>query len=135
MREHIFVRMARPDEAKQFLDWEMQNPSNGFDAEVVRFPSTFTLCAYDRTGPLAYMPIQSPYMLESMAIRPGLNTKTVAATMKEFTQAVVTQAHAQGRGEIYFLGTDDATDKLAANQVYERLPYTVYRLKLKDLER
>jgi hypothetical protein len=117
------------------LDWETHSPGNEFDPEVPKFLSTKTVAAYDKTGVLAYMPIQSPLMLESMGIRPGLDTKTVAATMKEFTQWAVTQAHAQGAGEIYFLGSEENTDKLAANQVFERLPYVVYRLKLKDLER
>ena len=130
----MFVRLARPDEAKQFIEWATANPNNEFDPEVMRFPTTFTLAAYDKTGVLAYMPVQSPYMLESVASRPGLDKRLVASALKEFTQAVVTQAHAKGVGEIYFLGTDKDTDEFATNQVYERLPYTVYRLKLKDLE-
>jgi len=134
MRHHIFCRLIRPEEAKQFIDWAVQNPNNDFDAEVPKFPSTRTVAAYDKTGVLAYMPIQSPLMLESMATRPGLDKLTTAAAMKEFTQWAVTQAHAQGAGEIYFLGSDADTDKFATNQVYERLPYTVFRLKLKDTE-
>lgn len=134
MRRHIFVRPVRSEDAAEFVEWSLNNPKNGFDPEVVKFPSTVVLCAYDQSGTLAYMPIQSPLFLESMAIRPGLDTRTVALTMKEFTQAAVTQAHSQGKGEIYFLGTEQNTDELATNQVFERLPYSVYRVKLKDLE-
>jgi len=50
------------------------------------------------------------------------------------TQQFVTQAHSRGAGEIYFLGTDEGTDQLATNQIFEKLPYSVYRLKVKDLE-
>jgi len=32
-----------------------------------------------------------------------------------------------------FLGTEDGTDAMAQNQIFERLPYAVYRLRLKDL--
>jgi hypothetical protein len=134
VRNHIFVRPARSEEAVQFLDWSKRNTASEFDPEVARYPSTVTFCAYDGDGPLAYMPIQQPLFMESLAPRPGADKSRIAAALKELTQAAVTQAHVQGKGEIYFLGTDESTDAMAANHVFEKLPYSVYRLKLKDLE-
>lgn len=135
MRRHIFVRPVRPEDTKDFIDWSLANRDrNGFDPEVVKFPSTFVLCAYDKSGPLCYMPVQSPFFMEGVAPRPGLDKKDIAACLKEFTQACVTQAHVKGAGEIYFLGTEEGTDALAANHVFEELPYRVYRLKVKETE-
>lgn len=139
MRRWIFVRPAKPEDAEQFLAWSLTNKEQGdFDPEVAKYPSTVVLCAYDQSGPLAYMPLQQPIMqpffLESLAARPGLTKGETAAVLKEFTQAAVTLAEIKGVGEIYFLGTEEGTDAMAANQMFEKLPYSVYRVRVKDLE-
>lgn len=81
------------------------------------------------------MPVQMPLFMEGIAVRPGLDKSDVAACLKEFTQACVTEAHTRGVGEIYFLGSEAGTDAMAQNHVFEELPYKVYRLKIKDTER
>ena len=72
-------------------------------------------------------------MLESLAPRPGATKEQVAVAMKELTQNAITQASLAGAGEVYFLGSNEGTDALATNQIFEKLPYSVFRLKLKDL--
>jgi hypothetical protein len=131
---HIFIRPVSPDDTKKFIDWSLENPNNGFDPEVAKYPSTFVLCAYDKNGPLAYMPVQRVFMMDAVATRPGASELRVAASLKEFTQALVTEANIKGVGEIYFLATDDGTNKMAENQLFEKLPYAVYRCKVKELE-
>lgn len=131
---HIFVRPAKAEDTQKFIDWSLENPNNGFDPEVAKFPTTITFAAYDKTGVLAYQPVQQVFMLEALATRPGEDKRKIAACMKEFTQAIVTQAHLKGMGEVYFLGTDAGTDAMAANHTFEELPYKIYRMKLKDLE-
>jgi hypothetical protein len=134
MRNHLYCRPARPEDAEQFQEWSRVNEKNAFDPEVAAYPSTITWVVYDRFGPLAYMPMQCPLMMESIAVRPGAFKSEIAAAMKEFTQQFVTQAHIRGAGEIYFLGSDDGTNEMAGNQVFEELPYKVYRLRIKDLQ-
>jgi hypothetical protein len=133
LSRHIFVRPATKEDADLFLEWSRSTPNNGWDSEVAKYPSTVTWCAYDRHGPLAFMPVQCPLMMDSLASRPGASKSEIAVALKELTQANVTLAHSKGAGEIYFLGTDDGTDAMAQNQIFEKLNYTVYRLKLKDL--
>ena len=130
----IFVRPATADDTKKFVDWSLENPNNGFDPEVAKLPTTLTLAAYDKTGVIAYQPAQQVFMLEALAPRPGEDKLRVAAAMKEFTQAIVTQCHLKGMGEVYFLGTEDGTNEMAANHTFEKLPYTIYRMKIRDLE-
>lgn len=138
MRRWIFIRPAKPEDAEQFLEWSLATKGNEFDPAAAKHASTITLCAYDQTGPLAYLPLQQPIMqpffLESLAARPGLTKAETAAVLKEFMQAAVTLAEIKGVGEIYFLGTEEGTDAMAANQMFEKLPYTVYRVRVKDLE-
>lgn len=133
MRNHLYVRPATVADADQFTEWSRATPDNAFDPEVAAYPSTITWCVYDRFGPLMFMPMQRPLMMESAAIRPGASKSEIAAAFKELTQQFVTQAHITGAGEIYFLGSEAGTDFLATNQLFEKLPYSVYRLKVKDL--
>jgi hypothetical protein len=152
LRKHIFVRPATEADALVFLDWAITNKDkNDFDPAAPLYPGSFTFCAYDEDGPLAFMPFQqplaidgvtekrpvreNPIYLEGLATRPGISRQDMARALKELLQMAVTMCHIQGRGEIYFLGTDEETDALAANHLFEKLPYPVYRLRMSDLEK
>ena len=130
----MFVRPVKPGDEKKFLDWSVENPDNGFDPEVAKSPSTFVLCAYDKTGAVAYQPVQQVFMMDSFAGRLGNTKLQTAAAMKELFQETVTQAHIKGVSEIYYLGTEAGTDAMATKHVFEELPYKVFRIKVKDLE-
>lgn len=134
MRRHLFVRPAVAEDTEQFLEWSLANTKSEFDPAVAAYPSTITWCVYDEYGPLAYMPMQCPLMMESLAARPGTSDIEKARAMKELTQQFVTQAHIRGAGEIYYLSSDADTDRFAANQIFEELPYKIYRVRIKDLE-
>lgn len=129
----IFVRPVQQNEGQLYFDWARENPVNEFDPDVALFPSSNTWCAYDKDGPLAFQTVQQPFMLESLAPRPGATKQQIALALKELTENVITQAHIKGVGEIYFLGSDADTDAMAKNQIFERLEFPVYRVKLKDL--
>ena len=130
---HIYVRPAEPQEAQLFFDWAAENTHGEFDPEVAKFKSSRTWCAYDKDGPLVFQTIQQPLMLESLAPRPGATKEQVAMAMKELTQNAITQAHLGGSGEIYYLGSDEDTDAFSTNQIFEELPFKIFRVKLKDL--
>lgn len=136
----IFVRPAQPEDAETFLKWAVANKGNEFDPEVVTYPDTFTLCAFDAVkGAIAYMPVQQPMlteplMLESLAVNPEATDKEIAYALKELVQACVTIGFMKGTGEIYFLGTNEVTNRFAErHKVFERLDWPVYRLRMKDL--
>jgi hypothetical protein len=132
-KRHVFVRPISPHESALFLGWALENPHGEFDAEVPRFPSSRTWCAYDKDGPLVFQTIQQPLMLESLAPRPGATKEQIAIATKELTQNAITQASLGGSGEIYYLSSDPDTDRLATNQIFTELPYKVFRVKLADL--
>lgn len=152
MRSHIYCRIARETEARVFFEWAMANGErNDFDPMVVTYENTITACAFDEDGPLAFLPLQQPLLvdaeskprpvaetpmfLEGMAFRPGISKLDTSRVMKELLQFAVSLGFLKGTGEIYFLGSDEGTDTLAANQIFKRLPHTVYRLRLSDLEK
>jgi hypothetical protein len=130
--KHVFVRPSEPKDASAFVQWSLNNPF--FDPAVMMYRKSTCHAAFNRDGVLAYMPIQRPLMIDSVAIRPGCSETEQAIALKELTQAAVTQAYIEGAGEIYFLGTNETTNEFAKKHAYEELPYRVYRIKLKDLE-
>ncbi len=133
MSRRIYVRPAQAHEGQLVFDWGKENPHGNFDPEVARFKSSVTWCAYDEDGPLVFQTVQRPLMLESLAPRPGATKQQISLAMKELTQNAITQAHVMDSGEIYYLGSNEGTDHLATNQIFETLPYSIYRVKLKDL--
>jgi hypothetical protein len=135
LRRHLYTRPATQQDLEKFIQWSAATPNNGFDPDVPAYPSTITWCAYDSEGPLAFMPVQAPLMLDSLATRPGATKLEIAAALKELTQNAVTQCHIRGAGELYFLGSDKGTNFMAENQIFEKTDFTVYRLKIKDLEK
>lgn len=137
MSKNIFVRPAKADEAKLFLEWARANEAkSAFDPTVPAYKSTFTLCAFDEHGPVLFMPVQQPFMLESLAVRPGATEHEIALAVREIFQECVTQGFVKGIGEIYFACSDGDTGEFAENQTaFEPLPWKFYRLKLADLEK
>lgn len=131
---HIFVRGSRPEEAKKFLDWSLNTPKNLFDYRVVLYPTTTTRAAFNKNGPVVFMPIQRPLMMESLAINPQADKVDVAMALKELTQDAVTTAFSEGRGEIYFLCHDDLTYKFALNHGFEEVPVKLFRMRIDALE-
>ena len=134
--KHVFVRPVKkdPQDIKQMFEFQKITEDNLYDAEVLNYPTTFVLCAYDKTGPLVYVPIQQPLFMESLGIKPGLSEVDTAVALKELTQALVHTAHVNGHGEIYFMCKEESTIEYAKRQCFEEVPWKVLRVKLSDLE-
>jgi len=131
---HLYVRPARQDEAQMYFTWGEENAGKSeFDPQVSLFSSSETWCAYDSEGPVVFQTLQRPFMLESLVPRPGATKFQIASAMKELTQNAITRAHVLGVGEIYYLGSDAETDALATNQIFEELPFKVFRVKVGEL--
>lgn len=138
MRKHVLVRPVNQGDIQKFTEWSAGTKNNLYDPFVATYPTTFTLCAYDDQGPLVYVPVQQPFMLESLAIRPGASPIEVAVALRELIHTVITQSYLKGVGEIYFLCEDASTEAFAQNQTAlkcEKVPYNLYRIKIRDLEK
>lgn len=133
MSNPIFVRPARPEDSADFLTWQT---SSNFDPAASLYPDSFTLVAFDAGGVLAFLPVQQPQIpmaLESIAFHPGLTDRQQASTMRELIQAAVTIGYMKGTGEILFFGDRPETNAFAEKHGFEKIPWPVYRLRLKDL--
>jgi hypothetical protein len=130
--KHIYVRTAEPRDSGPFAEWAGQNPA--LDIRALKYPGSFTLCAYDETGVLCFLPVQQPFYMEAMSFRPDLSESEKALAMKELTHALITFCHQKGAGEIYFMGSNEHTNEFAKRQAFTELPWKTYRVKLNDLE-
>ena len=52
---------------------------------------------------------------------------------ESLTHNAICQAHIMDAGEVYYLGSDEDTDKFSTNRIFEELPYKVFRVKIADL--
>ena len=81
----IFIRAMRPAEVDKFADWSQANQEkNAFDPGVMTTRSTMFTTAFDKEGPVAFMPIQQVYVLDSFAPKPGSSVGQNAAALNHF---------------------------------------------------
>lgn len=130
----VFVRPAKPEDWNIFQTWMIANPENGLDPDILKYNSTSIRCAFDAEGPIAFLPVQRPLHLESLAFRPGITEAQQAAVLRSFLQDVVTAAHVEQSGEIYFLASEPSVPQFAERYGFEEMPWKVYRLKIRKLE-
>jgi len=106
-RQPIFCTPRDSEDAPDFIKWSVANQGNAFDPEAGQYPDSFTLCAFDTKGPLAYLPVQQPMfiepmMLESLAVRPDSTNVEIASALKELIQACVTIGYMKEREKCIF---------------------------------
>lgn len=128
----VFVRFARQNDSNNFLNWCMPVP--GFDPEIAFQPGTVTLAAYNKKHVISYLPVQRPYVLETIGKNPEASDLEAASSVREYIQFLVSQSQTDGASEIMFLSTDEDIANIAENSIFEKLPYSVYRCKIRDLE-
>ena len=133
----IFVRPARPEDSILFAEWYKNSPS--FNPEVIQFPETYVLCAFDRGKILGFMPVQSlsyvsSQVLDSLVMNPEATNLEIAGAMRELVKHAITIGYMKNCDQIYFIGDHPETNSIA-ERIFEKVEFPVYRLKLKDLEK
>ena len=131
----VFVRPAKQNDRKQYCEWALATQNNGLDPTTLTYPSTVMKVAFNKDGPLVFLPLQKTVHMESLAVRPGASETEVAAALGALLQDAVSTAIQEGIGEIWFEGTEPTVPKLARKRGFEVVPYTVYRLRIADLEK
>lgn len=129
--KQLKLRFARPDESKQVVEWINAHPENDFDPDIVDYPTLQVFCSYSEEGVEAYIPTHNVKVLESTALKPGVEISTAAQALRDFTKAAELMASSQNIRELYFLCRDEALSAMAKNHGYELMPFQVLRMKLK----
>lgn len=131
----FFVRPVRPGDTEKFIKYSDETPDNLWEPDVITYPSTFTRCVFNSNGPILFAPIQKPLFIDSLAFSPDSSEIDRAVAMKELVQDTVSQAYIQGAGEVLFLCKEESTINFAKKHLFEELPYRLFRIRLKDLEK
>ncbi len=129
--KQLKLRFARPEESGQVVEWIRGNPENDFDPDILNYPTLQVFCAYSDEGVEAYIPSHNVKVLESTALKPGIEIGVAAQALRDFTKAAELMASTQNIRELYFLCRDDALIAMAKNHGYEEMPFKVLRMKLK----
>jgi hypothetical protein len=134
MMKTIFVQVAGPQELQQLMKWGAEGEDNFLDPSVVFYPSTMNLRATQGKDTVMYMPVQTAFVLESLAINPEARKHEITVALREMVISLRLIAQQRGIGEIYFLGTNDKTNEFAKAHGFEELPWRAYRMKTFDEE-
>lgn len=105
-----------------------------FDRDILRHKSTFILAAFNKSGALAFLPVQQPLMLENLIFRPGLSTGETAQAITRLAEHAIEETYARDAGEAYFLCRDQSTLTFAERHHFSPLPSALQVRRLNLLE-
>lgn len=127
----VLVKTAEESDLKQLGEWLQLNLArNGLDPQVLGYPSLAVLKACHNGTTLAYLPVHHVVMMESLAPNPSPPNGSLALAVRQLVTVVAYNAYQKGAREIYFIGSDEETNKFAEKHGFEKLEMPIYRLKL-----
>jgi len=112
------------DEAdkQQFIDWVWQmRHLNLFVPEVMSYPRTVVCKASAGDEALAYIPLQSVLMYDSIAPKPGLSPRQEAMSLWRIGEAVDKAAQDSKHREVYFFCKDDRVADICSDHGFEEI--------------
>ena len=131
MRKPIKVERMAAEDAPQMAEWmEKLAQRNNIDPDIFNYPCTVVLKA-SNGKPVMYMPFQTVFVLESLAINPEATNAENAIALKELLSIVEWEGRKAGHGELYFLCADEQTKAFAEHHGLEKVEgLTLYRRKI-----
>ena len=133
--DHVLVRRADQEEVEGLMLRFLETTPDGelFDRDVLQHASTFVLAAFNKSGALAFLPIQQPLMLENLILRPGLSRSEQTQAITRLTEHAIEETYARDAGEAYFLCREASTLKFA-ERLFSPLPENLQVRRLNLLE-
>jgi hypothetical protein len=136
----IYAGPVRASEVVQ-LDTQLRStPENLFDPDLLTYTSSLRfIAARENARPLVFMPIQTVYMLESLAVSPDASELEIAKSLGVLMQSVVYEAQTNKVNEVYFICRDANVIRFAEKHGYEavmkdpELKVTLFRIKVGKL--
>lgn len=130
MREQLKLKYAEPEQADEIGRWLLATKGNMFDPAILTYPSLRVLCSYNGSGPCAYLPMQTALMLESVALKPGLDSQLAAQAFRDLVKGATFVGSQLKINELYFLSTHDELKRMAENHGFEEIEWAAMRMKL-----
>lgn len=140
MSRHILVRRLDADENGNFglmIDWLRETLGfQQFDPDVLEYEGTETLAAAIRGEIVAFLPVQRPRMMESVAFKPGISEELKALAMTRLAEHAIEACLGKNAGEVYFLCQEPATKEFAERHHFSPvLGMELMRFNAKEWER
>jgi len=131
MKQNIKVEPMALADAPEMADWMAKLAHrNNLDADVLGYRATTVMKASNGKA-LVYVPVQTVYMWESLALNPEASPLEIASALRALFTVVEYEGRKAGHGEQYFLCADEETCKFAEHQGLEKIEgLTLYRRKL-----
>lgn len=117
----IYPRPAREGDIPLIHEWLQKTPQNLFDPGILLYKRNVRFTCAHNGSPLLFMPIQTVFMLESLAVSPEATELEVAKSIGVLIQKVICDAEEMGINEIYFLCKDEAVNQYAERHGWEIL--------------
>lgn len=114
---------------EEFKAWLGSTRNNDLDPAILEYPTLRILCAYDGE-PEAYLPTQLVVMLESLALKPGIDAHQYLEAIRTLVKGVTLNASSLGVKEIYFIASDPDVLKTALKHGFEQVKQPVLRMRL-----
>lgn len=127
----IWAEAAKADEAPELASFLIGTENNLVDASVMNYPATKILKASDGNKNLVYMPVQQCQVWESLGINPEATDMEIALSLKALAHVLRFSALASGEGEIYFLCSEERTQKFAEHNGFEKVSIPLYRMRIR----
>lgn len=131
MRNHIFVELANEKDAQQAAEWLTNTAGNLFDPAVMTYPVTNTVKAMKNGKPLIYLPYQTCFVLDSLAICPENGAIDTAQGLKALTQTIRWEAHKAGHGEMLFQCSEPSTVEFCQHHGFTEVGTKMFRMRLR----
>lgn len=131
---NLWTRWLRDTDIPLMKEWiERIREKNLFDPAILTYPSLKVMVAEERNGeakPKMFLPIQTCFVLESLAPEPDTEGMGEAQALKLLLNSVLLKAQENGIGEVYFLCKDESVLRIAEKNGFERVEIPLVRMKL-----
>lgn len=95
-------------DAKQFMEWvKAYSWKTQFNPIVMSHPRMVMATAYDESGPILYLPLQSCIMFDCLAPKPGINKRELAYALSQVGQVVEQAMKDTGNCDAYMFTNDN----------------------------
>lgn len=117
----ILPRPARPSDISTIDEWIRATPQNLFDADLLQYSRNVAFMCAANGDPILYMPVQSVFMLESLAVKPGATPLEIAKSIGVLIQTIIYKAEEKEFNEIYFLCRNETVNAYASRHGWETM--------------
>ncbi|HWF03825.1 MAG TPA: hypothetical protein VHA06_09070 [Candidatus Angelobacter sp.] len=127
---------SKKEDRDIFTEWVFNTPNNLFDQKVIFYPTTNTIMVERDGAPIFFGPFQLVVMLESLAPKPDISPREMAAALAKFHEGIVNVCRQMKLREVYFVCADERISQFVLNHPIEvageKIRYTEINGEKKD---